>query len=87
MLLELQRYKELGHSQMRRSILGGSRTHCTLGLASTMGVQNLVSTMPRTKLNLLDENLIPNQFWGRLGAGKVCPQVVLGLAPGRLTGG
>ena len=49
--------------------------------------ENLASTMHQPKLNLLDQNLIPNQFWGRSGARKVCPQAVLGPGPGRLTGG
>ena len=35
------------------------------------------SSMPQTKLNLLGQNLIPNQCWGHSGAGKVWPQANL----------
>ena len=40
--------------------------------------ENFLSSMPQTKLNFLDQNLIPNHFWVQSGAGKVWPQAVLG---------
>ena len=45
---------------------------CTLGLAKIFRVPCL------KKLNSLSQNLISNQFWGRSGARKVCPQAILG---------
>ena len=47
-------------------------------LMHTMAGENFPSSMPHTKLNFLDQNLIPNNFWGQSGARKVCPQAVLG---------
>ena len=40
--------------------------------------ENFQSSMPQTKLNLLDQNLIPIHFWGQSGAGKVWAQAILG---------
>ena len=40
--------------------------------------ENFLSSMPQTKLSFLDQNLIPNHFWGRSGARKVWPQAILG---------
>ena len=40
--------------------------------------ENFSSSIPQTKLNFLDQNLIPNYFWVQSGAGKVWPQAVLG---------
>ena len=63
---------------------------CEYGYESIMGIRpgkNFQSFMPQTKLNLLGQNVIPNQFWGHSGAGKVWPQAILGPGNGRLTGG
>ena len=51
--------------------------------------ENFQSSMPQTKLNLLDQNLIPIHFWGQSGAGKVWAQAILGqpfYPPVSLTG-
>ena len=53
----------------------------------TRAGENFQSYLPQTKLNLLDQNLLPNHFWGQSGAGKVWPQAILGPGPVRLTGG
>ena len=46
----------------------------------------LVATL-QTPLKFLGQNLIGDQFWGRSGAGKVCPQAILGQGAKGLTGG
>ena len=56
-------------------------------MVSIRAGENFQSSMPQTKLNLLDQNLLPNHFWGQSGAGKVWPQAILGPGPVRLTGG
>ena len=65
--------------------VGVSRCYVQSGMYISAG-ENFQSSMPQTKHNLLDQNLVPNHIWGQLGAGKVWPQAILGPGPVRLTG-